>query len=106
MKLDFLNSPLKQITKLPQKYAELNVNQRREIRELYVIKQKGLCKHCEQPLEGDPSWQIRHTAINLKLFPEGFFNYPIHLHHSHKTGMTLGTVHNRCNAYLWQYRGE
>jgi hypothetical protein len=30
----------------------------------------------------------------------------VHLHHSHETGMTIGAVHARCNAVLWQYHGE
>lgn len=32
--------------------------------------------------------------------------YPVHLHHDHKTGLTIGAVHAKCNAVLWQYYGE
>jgi hypothetical protein len=42
----------------------------------------------------------------MRLFPKGFLNAPVHLHHSHVTNMTLGAVHGYCNGYLWQYLGE
>ncbi|AGI61771.1 hypothetical protein VCO139_0016 [Vibrio phage VCO139] len=42
----------------------------------------------------------------MKLFPKNMFQYPIHLHHDHNTGMTIGAVHARCNAVLWEYYGE
>ena len=44
--------------------------------------------------------------ITNSLFPPNFFKWPVHLHHSHDTGMTIGAVHARCNAVLWQYHGE
>ena len=44
--------------------------------------------------------------IDEELVPENFFKYPVHLHHSHYTGMTIGAVHANCNAVLWQYHGE
>jgi hypothetical protein len=28
------------------------------------------------------------------------------LHHCHQTGLTIGAVHAKCNAVLWQYHGE
>jgi hypothetical protein len=55
---------------------------------------------------GHPHPRIQSTEIDLDLFPDGFLRYPIHLHHNHETGMTIGAVHSRCNAVLWQYEGE
>jgi hypothetical protein len=49
---------------------------------------------------------VNKNPINQILFPKSFFKYPVHLHHCHKTGLTLGAVHHYCNAYLWQYLGE
>jgi hypothetical protein len=42
----------------------------------------------------------------LSLFPKNFLKWPVHLHHSHDTGMTIGAVHSYCNAVLWQYHNE
>ena len=33
-------------------------------------------------------------------------DHPIHLQHSHNTGVTEGAVHNYCNAVMWQYDGR
>ena len=53
----------------------------------------------------------KDKAISLpanydRLFPESFFKYPVHLHHSHDTGKTIGAVHAYCNAVLWEYYGQ
>jgi hypothetical protein len=32
--------------------------------------------------------------------------HPVHLQHSHVTGLTEGAVHAFCNAVLWQYEGR
>ncbi len=80
--------------------------ERRAMRIQYIEHQKGLCIHCNAPLSGPPAKHIQAKAINLKLFPPNFLKHPIHLHHNHSTGMTIGAIHARCNAYLWQYRGE
>jgi hypothetical protein len=56
----------------------------------------------------EPTKEMQQKSINFSLFPGGigFLKYPIHLHHDHNTGMTIGAVHARCNAILWQYHGE
>lgn len=91
---------------LPTLYEELDWKMRKQVREKYVEIQGGNCCHCFKPLSGEPPKEILQKKIDLKLFPEHFFKYPIHLHHSHKTGLTIGAVHNYCNAVLWQYYGE
>lgn len=88
---------------LPVKYKELHWSQRREVREQYIEEQKGLCYYCRKPLYEEPH---KNRRINPHLFPKNFFKYPVHLHHCHKTGDTLGAVHSYCNAVLWQYFGE
>lgn len=92
--------------KLPVIYDNMSVYERRSVREEYIKLQGGKCYHCGSPLSGPPSSEIRSTKINESLFPPGFFNFPVHLHHSHDSGLTLGAVHNKCNAVLWQYHGE
>ena len=72
----------------------------------YVNIQNGKCCHCDGLLSGRPSDDVMRKKINKSLFPSGFFKYPTHLHHDHNSGMTIGAVHNRCNAVLWQYHGE
>jgi len=90
--------------KLPINYTKLTTKQRKAVREQYIELQKGLCFECKRHLEGPPLEQ--GFTINTKLFPIGFFNNPIHLHHNHNTGMTIGAAHAKCNAIAWQYFGE
>lgn len=93
---------------LPVDYNKLNAIERRKVREEYVKLQDGKCQYCGEPLDGLPAENIRHAYINWNLFPGGikFTAAPIHLHHNHDTGMTLGAVHARCNAHSWYYLGE
>ncbi len=91
---------------LPQKYNLLDQQSKKVVRLQYCVKQKGKCYHCNEHLDGDPSLEVQRKLVNAKLFPTGFFNHPIHLHHDHDTGMTIGAVHCRCNAVLWEHHGE
>ena len=92
--------------KLPVNYELITQVERRLVREEYVKVQDGLCYHCKEPLTGLPSREVSSYKINVYLFPKGFFSWPIHLHHNHDTGMTIGAVHCRCNAVLFQHHGE
>lgn len=89
---------------LPVNYDSIDYIERRKVREEYVRLQDGRCYHCNYLLtETAP---MHHRPVNINLFPPNFFKYPVHLHHCHKTGLTIGAVHNYCNAVLWQYHGE
>lgn len=92
----------------PQDYRKLTQPERRKLREAYAAEQDGFCIHCSGPLDKEPPQRITAMPIKWSLFPGGkeFLRYPVHLHHDHKTGMTLGAVHAHCNANLWQYHGE
>jgi hypothetical protein len=92
--------------KLPINYDRATRQERREARLEYVKEQGGKCQYCEEPLDGDPEILTLRERINLSLFPPGFMDNPVHLHHNHNTGMTIGAVHAHCNAVLWQYHGE
>ena len=92
--------------KLPTNYDNLSPIKRKAVREEYIHLQDNKCYHCGNPLNEKPSQAMMNKSINTKLFPPNFFYWPIHLHHSHETGMTIGAVHARCNAILWQYHGE
>jgi len=91
---------------LPVNYNDTHWQERKLVREEYIKRQKGLCSHCGHPLDGEPSEEILKKVIDKKLFPRNFFKWPVHLHIDHDTGMTIGAVHNKCNAVLWQYHGE
>jgi len=91
---------------LPINYTTANARARKAARMEYASKQKGKCWHCGFTLGGGPRPDMAKKVINKNLFPPGFFNNPVHLHHDHKTGMTIGAVHAKCNAVLWQYHGE
>lgn len=101
-----MSNPFANLTKLPVKYKELSPSMRKDVREQYIRIQEGKCYYCHQPLDGKASRKVREAKINEKLFPKGFFDHPVHLHHDHGSGLTLGAVHCDCNAYLWQYEGE
>lgn len=90
---------------LPQDYRKLSATQRREVRQQYIIEQDGMCHYCGGDINAEPPAHIKGKRVNWSLFPrgEGFLKYPIHLHHDHKTGMTIGAVHALCNAVSWQY---
>lgn len=90
----------------PQNYNKLNFKERKKVREQYKVAQNNLCYFCKKDLDFLPPSDILKKRINKNLFPETFFNNPVHLHHNHETGMTIGAVHCYCNAILWQYYGE
>lgn len=92
--------------KLPIKYTELTPTQRRLVRLQYIELQKNKCFFCQEDLKKEPPFEIISKKIDLEFFPKGFLDYPIHLQHNHKTGMTEGAVHAYCNAVLWQYLGR
>jgi len=91
---------------LPINYETLDRNQRREVREQYILQQRGICFFCQKPLYGPVAKHVREAKINWKLFPPNFSKFPVHLQHDHQTGMTEGAVHSLCNAYMWQYLGK
>lgn len=92
--------------KLPINYNRLKPHERRLVREEYVKNQEGKCYFCGTPLDGPAAETVLCKPIIERLFPPNFFEYPVHLHHNHDTGMTIGAVHCYCNAVLWQYYGE
>jgi hypothetical protein len=92
--------------KLPINYKNSHWTVRDEAREKYVELQGGKCCHCGNPLDGEPNDEIMAKDVDEHLFPANFFYYPVHLHHSHITGLTIGAVHCRCKAVLWQYHNE
>jgi len=91
---------------LPQNYTKLNSKSRKTIRETYIEEQKGLCHYCRAELSGQPQKLARAKVVHPGLYPAGFFDNPVHLHHCHETGMTIGAVHAHCNAVLWEYEKE
>lgn len=91
---------------LPAHYPSLTRRQRFNVRNQYALNQGGKCHHCGEPLTGYPAKNIWKLEIDQSLFPPGFFKNGLHLHHDHKTGMTIGAVHAHCNAVLFQYHGE
>jgi hypothetical protein len=91
---------------LPADYDLLTPRERREVREQYIELQGGDCHYCKAGLDGEPAAEVLAKELNMRLFPKGFLDHPVHLHHSHDTGYTIGAVHAYCNGVLWQYEGE
>lgn len=91
---------------LPVKYSSLSPSTRRAVREEYTRVQHGRCHHCSAPLSGPAASEILAKPVNIRLFPTDFFKWSVHLHHDHRTGLTIGAVHAYCNAVSWQYHGK
>lgn len=87
----------------PSHYPSMRQLDRRQKRIEYGFAQGGCCCHCGESLNKEPQ---NKKPIKLALFPPNFFAHPVHLHHNHKTGMTIGAVHAYCNAELWQHHKE
>lgn len=92
--------------KLPINYSKSHWTVRKQAREEYIKKQDNKCYFCKEPLSGEPSKKIQGMEITERLFPENFFKWPVHLHHNHFTDKTIGAVHCKCNAVLFEYHGE
>lgn len=90
----------------PQHYPSMTPYQRRRVREAYVKAQNNLCWYCHTPLTGPPHHEALSRPLNMALFPPGFLDYPIHLHHDHDTGFTVGATHSYCNGVLFQYHNQ
>ncbi len=88
---------------LPVRYKELSSSEKRKVRELYISLQNGKCCYCKCDLNSEPPKNITNKPVDKKLFPVNFFDYPIHLHHNHNTGLTIGAIHCYCNAVSWIY---
>ena len=94
---------------LPVDYKQLSSKKKKEVREEYVKAQKELCWYCKKPLYGKPAKNVLSYVLpkNVnEIFHSGFFAHPVHLHHNHETGMTIGAVHCLCNAVLFLKHGE
>jgi hypothetical protein len=93
---------------IPAVYSTLGADRRIAVRERYIELQNGRCCHCFALLAGEPAAAVLAKKVNWRRFPRGakFLTHPIHLHHDHKTDLTIGAVHAYCNAVLWQYHGE
>ena len=91
---------------LPIKYHDVPIKEKWKVREAYVKLQEGKCCHCKEPLDGLPHWTVASYTVTRDLFPPNFFKNPVHLHHCHESGMTIGAVHCHCNAVLWEHFDE
>jgi hypothetical protein len=91
---------------LPAIYELLDWQERREVRAAYSKQQDGKCYYCKSALTAEPPSRIKSVQINWRRFPRNFLRHPVHLHHDHTTGLTIGAVHALCNAVLWQVEGE
>jgi hypothetical protein len=115
---------------LPIDYDSASPKKRREAREEYVKLQKGLCCFCNYPLS-EPMIDSVKTKYPLEFdykddsvivarwksfkgkkiwvkatFPPGMLDSPVHLHHDHKTGLTIGATHDYSNIISYFVHGN
>ena len=91
---------------IPVMYANCPPLVRKLVREEYAKRQGNRCYYCGYDLDLDPPQEIISRPVAWRKLPRHFLAHKIHLHHCHKSGLTLGAVHAYCNAVLWQYHGE
>lgn len=92
---------------IPAMYDALTWVERRMVREEYIILQKGACYYCKATLLHDTPDELKERfPLDPRYWGPKFLEHPVHLHHDHNTGLTLGATHAYCNAILAQYHGE
>ena len=91
---------------LPVRYSLLGPTEKRMVREEYISRQGGICMFCHENIYDPPPARVLSKTLQMRLFPKGFLQYPIHLQHNHHTDMTEGAIHAYCNGVLWQYHGR
>jgi len=92
---------------IPAMYDALTWYERSLVREEYIILQKGACYWCKETLLHDTSEELKASyPLDPRYWPEEFLKHPVHLHHCHRSGLTLGATHAYCNAILAMYYGE
>jgi hypothetical protein len=92
--------------KLPARYSKLTPFEKKEVKAMYKEYQNGKCYYCKGDLKQNPPDEVANKKVKPYLYPNGFFDNPVHLHHDHNTDLTYGIVHAYCNAVLWEYHGE
>lgn len=83
---------------LPILYSQTHPQVRKEAREQYIVEQGGKCCHCQEPLDGEPSAEVRSKWVNWRLFPRGFRQHPVHLHHDHSTDGPYTCISTPCSG--------
>ncbi len=91
---------------LPVNYRKLKQHQKRAVREEYIRLQGGKCCFCGVSLTARSPYEEGETPVHVERYPVGFFDHPVHLHHDHVTGMTIGAIHAYCNAVSFDYFEE
>lgn len=92
---------------IPAYYDNLTWYERRLVREEYIILQSGACYYCKETLLHDTSDELKaRFPLDPRRWGPEFLKHPVHLHHCHRSGLTLGATHAYCNAILAQYHGE
>lgn len=84
---------------LPQNYERISRYKRKLVRDEYIRIQDGNCWFCK----GKLNESSLYDHVSTVEFVKGFYNHPIHLHHDHGTGMTIGAVHAKCNGVSYCY---
>jgi len=87
----------------PVNYDRMTPRERRAIREAYIAEQHGICCYCHALLTEASPHEVNKTKVDWDRFPPNFLRWPVHLHHDHATGMTIGAVHAYCNAVSFDY---
>jgi hypothetical protein len=91
---------------IPAVYDSLTPKERKAVREQYRKLQGNRCIYCFCDLDDFPLERDEEHNIDWSRFPDGFMSHPVHLHHDHDSGLTVGAVHGLCNALLFVRHGK
>lgn len=82
---------------LPTKYSSLTGERKSAVKEAYICLQRDRCWLCGDDLYDPPKFLVENPNYMPLCGNQLAEHSPLHLHHDHKTGLTLGVTHAECN---------
>jgi len=82
---------------LPIKYSSLSGERLSAVKEAYTCLQRERCWLCGNNLWDLPKYIVENPKLMGLCGNQLAEHSPLHLHHDHDTGLTLGVTHAECN---------
>lgn len=82
---------------LPTKYSSLSGERLAVVKEAYICLQRERCWLCGGNLYELPNHVVDNPNLIGLCSSQLAEQHPLHLHHNHDTGLTLGVAHAECN---------
>lgn len=82
---------------LPTKYSSLSGERLSAVKDAYICLQRERCWLCGDNLYELPKYIVDNPNYMGLCYNQLAEQTPLHLHHNHDTGLTLGVAHAECN---------